>query len=136
MKKRSYFLMHMTAWMLCLAFAGQLQSQCTLTCTGTINAVTDPGDCEAYVTVLQPVMDAQCATDFPGINLGIVNNRDKIYANGDDASDDYEVGTTIVTHCLVDMDLGTMVLDNTNQPICCNDTIIVGYTPSTIGCAG
>ncbi|GIV33512.1 MAG: hypothetical protein KatS3mg031_1047 [Chitinophagales bacterium] len=65
----------------------------TITCPANIVQTADPGECEAGVSVPSPVTGDNCAV------ASVVNN----YNGTSDASDDYNVGTTMVTYTVTDI---------------------------------
>jgi gliding motility-associated-like protein len=64
-----------------------------ITCDADIAVFNDPGECSAAVTVNTPVATDNCSVDF------VIND----YNNTNDASDNYPVGTTVVTWTVFDI---------------------------------
>ena len=98
----------------------------SITCPDDITVDTDPGVCEAFVTVPSPVVTDNCP------DWTVTND----YTNTDNASGVYPVGTTVVTFTVTDCGnliaqctVNITVEDNNDLSITCPDDITVSNDP-------
>ncbi|PKP49488.1 MAG: hypothetical protein CVT94_04800, partial [Bacteroidetes bacterium HGW-Bacteroidetes-11] len=95
-------------------------------CPQHITVFNDPGVCEAYVVVPQPIVSDNC-------QIRTITNT---YTQTDNASAIYPVGTTIVWWTVVDMSgnssscfMNVTVIDNEAPVIICPESIVVNTDP-------
>ena len=90
----------------------------SINCSGPINANTDPGLCEANISIPVPTISDNCAIDT------VFND----FTNGLNASGTYPLGTTTVNYTIIDV--------NGNQNTCSFDVTVVDNQGPSLSCPG